>query len=74
MDIGYTNNILGKVKERLESLDPTVEDLEMQQADVSDSENDDARVSSAKSRLNHLLAKLGANRSDSNRVRSYGTK
>lgn len=76
MDIGYVNNLLGQVRVKLESLDPsmTEEDLEMQQADPSDSANDDARLGSAKARLNHLLAKLGANRSDSNRVKSYGTR
>jgi len=74
MDIGYLNGLLGQVRVKLESLDPTLEDLEMQQMDLSDSECDDARLGTAKARLNHLLAKLGANRSDSNRVKSYGTK
>lgn len=73
MDIGHLNGLLTKMKVKLESL-AVDEDIEMQQDDPSDSENDDARLSSAKARLNHLLAKLGANRSDSNRVRSYGTK
>ena len=74
MDIGYVNNLLGQVKYKLESLDPSFdEDLEMQQADVSDSENVDSRMSASRMRLNHLLAKLGANRSDSNKVKAHGT-
>lgn len=74
MDIGHVNNLLGEVKVRLEYLDPSVEDVEMQQMDPSDSENQGARMSAAKKRLAHLLAKLGANRSDANRVRATGTK
>ena len=74
MDIAYVNNLLGEVRERLEYLDPRVEDVEMQQPDLSDSGNQEARLSAAKKRLAHLLAKLAANRSDANRVRSYGTR
>ena len=74
MDIGYLNGLLGQVRMKLESLDPQYEDLEMQQPDLSDEDNEEARLSAAKARLNHLLAKLGANRSDSNRVKAYGTK
>ena len=73
MDIGYLNNLLGQVRVKLESLDPTVEELEMQQSDLSDSENDEGRLASARKRMDHLLAKLGANRSDSNRVKAHGT-
>ena len=74
MDIGYVNNLLGKMKSQLESLDPNFEeDIEMQQSDVSDSENTDARMSSVRMRLNNLLGKLTANRSDSNMVKAYGT-
>ena len=77
MDIGHVNNLLSEVKQRLEYLDPTNEgvgELDMQQADVEDGENRSARLSAAEKRLSHLLAKLGANRSDSNRVKAYGTK
>ena len=74
MDISYVNNLLGQVKVKLESLHPDFnEDMEMQQADLSDSENDDARLGAAKKRLSNLLGKLSSNRSDSNRVKSYGT-
>ena len=74
MDISYVNNLLGQVKVKLESLNPNFdENLEMQQTDLSDSENDEARLSAAKQRLSNLLGKLGSNRSDSNRVKSYGT-
>jgi hypothetical protein len=74
MDIGHVNSLLSEVRARLEYLDPQFEDVEMQQDDPSDSENQGARMANVKKRLAHLLAKLGANRSDANHVRAYGTK
>lgn len=74
MDIGHVNNLLDEVKARLEYLDPQYEDVEMQQTDAGDSVNQGARMGAVKKRLAHLLAKLSANRSEANRVRSYGTK
>jgi hypothetical protein len=76
MDVAYVNKLLGNVKIKLESLDPSNElsELEMQQADSEDSANSDSRMGAAKARLQHLLNKLGANRSDSNYVKAYGTQ
>ena len=75
MNILYVNKLLSEVQTKLIALDPELSeaDLEMQQSDPSDSENDSARLGAAKMRLSHLLAKLGANRDDSNRVKAYGT-
>jgi len=73
MDINKVNGLLGWVLVKLESLDPTnLEEMEMQVAANYDS--DVSSVSAAKKRLQHLLDKLSANRSDSNRVKSTGTK
>jgi hypothetical protein len=76
MDVAHVNNLLSRVKVKLESLDPQNEmaEIEMQQPDSEDSPNRDARMGAAKARLAHLLKKLGANRSDANHVRAYGTK
>ena len=75
MDINRVNSLLGQVRVKLESLDPAnleeMAELEMQVPDGYDM--DDDVVATAKGRLQHLLDKLGANRSDSNRVRATGT-
>jgi hypothetical protein len=77
MDIGRVNNLLDQVRVKLESLDPaSLEESmgEIQNQLDGDSAPDDGSVGTAKKRLGHLLAKLGANRSDSNKVKAYGSK
>ena len=75
MDINRVNNLLGQVRVKLESLDPAnleeMAELEMQVANGYDTDGSTAEV--AKKRLQNLLDKLGANRSDSNRIRATGT-
>lgn len=70
MNIAHVNGLLNDVRLRLESLDE--ENLEMQVG--PDYANRSDRITAAKKRMDGLLAKLGANRSESNRVRAYGTK
>lgn len=70
MNISHVNGLLDEVRVRLESLDE--ENLELQVG--SGYENEPARLAAAKGRLDKLLAKLNANRSDANRVRAYGTR
>ena len=75
MDINRVNNLLGQVRVKLESLDPAnleeMAELEMQVGDGYDTDGETVDI--AKGRLQHLLDKLSANRSDSNRVRATGT-
>jgi len=73
MDINKVNNLLGRVRVKLESLDPSnLNEMEMQVSANYDS--DTGSVNAAKKKLQDLLDKLSANRSDSNRVRATGTK
>lgn len=77
MDIGYVNNLLDQMKVKLESLDPA--NLEEGMGEIQNqlqgaSASDPGAIGSAKKRLDHLLAKLGANRSDANKVKAYGSK
>lgn len=76
MDINRVNGLLGRVMVKLESLDPAnleeMAELEMQVGDNYDTDGSSVEV--AKKRLQSLLDKLSAGRSDSNRVRATGTR
>jgi hypothetical protein len=75
MDINRVNNLLGQVRVKLESLDPAnlemlgEEDLEP----TAGYEMNGSALSAARKKLQDLMDKLSANRSDSNRVRATGT-
>jgi len=75
MDINRVNNLLGRVRVKLESLDPSnleeMAELEMQVGDGYDT--DGGTIAVAQKRLQHLLDKLSNGRSDSNRIRATGT-
>jgi len=70
MNIAHVNGLLNDVRLRLESLDE--ENLELQVGQGYENRPD--RISAAKGRMEKLLAKLGANRSEANRIVAYGTK
>jgi hypothetical protein len=69
MDISRVNDLLGQVRIKLESLDPTQADegIETMSADSAGS------VGVANGKLAHLMAKLTTGRSGTNRVRATGT-
>ena len=75
MDINRVNNLLGQVRYKLESLDPSnLDALDEEDLEPTAGYDMDGKVlSKAKQKLQNLFDKLSANRSDSNRVRATGT-
>ena len=76
MDISRVNGLLSRVQVKLESLDPAnleeMAELEMQVGGGYDT--DGSSIAVAQKRLQSLLDKLSAGRSDSNRVKATGTR
>jgi hypothetical protein len=68
MDISKVNDLLGQVRLKLESLEPGSAEEGIETMSTASG----GSVSAANGRLAHLMAKLGANRSDANKVKAAG--
>lgn len=69
MDISKVNGLLGQVRVRLESLDPSNTDEQIQTMNSVDPKS----LGAANSKLTSLMAKLTAGRSKATKVRATGT-
>lgn len=74
MDYQYINQLLGNVKVKLESCTPEGLEASLQESHKMPSEQQPARMSAAKKRLQNLYDKLTKNRPPHTQVQSTGAK